>query len=990
MRPTRREREAHRAFTRYRASTDPEALTRMFDVTAPILLSLAGHLLGDRGRAEDAVQATFLDVIENADRFDPARPIIPWLTGVLLNHVRRERRQLARRIEPDRLAPALETDTPERLAEAREFAQIVTASLDRLPRIYRDVLRLRLVQGLDTKEIARRLRRPTETVKTQLTRGMERLRRDLPKGAAPTLALLLGGGATAGRAHAAVLGERGAAASTLHANRPWVWVAVAATGALLSAPWWWPGSGEGRGGEQRASGDANHSASAVATELDATTPTDPTLQSSRSALAIEGQLVARVQWHDGTPAAGVVVSARPASDATWLRELRATTDERGEVAFAADDWQGVESWTLRSSRGEPATPIDRTTGPRTLILPAGMTVSGRVTGIDREPVAGAVLWLTPPGELPDRGAAAATTDDTGNFALRDVPPGSTVGALANGLAASSLATVEDSRATELELRCLTRAPLIRGSVHGPDGAPIEGAAVLVGLVSLQDSPMIGTPYRTRTARDGSFVCHNQRPGILNRIWVRTPGFALHRSTARLGAGEEHVAEVRLLAGAAIAGRVERGDGTAVSGARVEVRQSSVEASSGYLWGGPTWGRVVTHSDDEGQFRAEDVLPGQVELRVVDAAGPRAALRRELVPEERARCDVVLGVPAALRGQLVTSNDQPLPAWTLELRDETYEVLSAVTTDAAGRFEFAQCEAGASYVFSARHASAVPPAPASLRRVQVTGEEQAIRLPDSAIATSYASFEVERFDGELMDELTVVLFRTAPHGLTDVMEWSSRASDGRHRVGPMLGGHHELMVHHPDIGQLSFGSIDVRPNHQLDLGRRSCGAPATLTVRTLTAEGAVASRQDLWIGWGDGDGFQRAAEEQAELHLQPGSYWLTSLGPGGVPARARVDLEPGARRELTLQLGAARSYLLRYVGEFSQFSLIRLQWYREGQLLLDYRRPIAQPGQTGAIALPGGNYRVVARDPFGREAVTRLTLDESQATPAIEIRLPSGR
>ena len=52
----------------------------------PRLLRMALHLGRDPGDAEDLVQATFLTAIEKAATYDASRPLLPWLTGILIRH----------------------------------------------------------------------------------------------------------------------------------------------------------------------------------------------------------------------------------------------------------------------------------------------------------------------------------------------------------------------------------------------------------------------------------------------------------------------------------------------------------------------------------------------------------------------------------------------------------------------------------------------------------------------------------------------------------------------------------------------------------------------------------------------------------------------------------------------------------------------------------------------------------------------------------------
>ncbi len=241
-------------FARWRARCDPRALERVFDALAPELLVIAHHVAGAQP-AEDLVQATFLAAIQHGDRWDAARPLLPWLIGILVRHALRERERLHRRPDPRRL-PVRSTPDPAEVAEAEELAAAVDDALRQLPKTYRQTLALRLVHGLTPTEIAHALGEPIATVKSRLARGRELLRRALPAGVhAPGAAFLTGMPLEQVRAEILNAAARHAsftAATTTAAVAPSIGIAImtpklmlsataglALTGALALA-WWVP------------------------------------------------------------------------------------------------------------------------------------------------------------------------------------------------------------------------------------------------------------------------------------------------------------------------------------------------------------------------------------------------------------------------------------------------------------------------------------------------------------------------------------------------------------------------------------------------------------------------------------------------------------------------------------------------------------------------------------------------------------------------------
>src|SRR5262245_14702383 len=208
-----------RLFARFASRGDVHALGVVFDATAPELLRIATHLVGSREAARDLVQSAFLLAIERRAEFDAQRRVLPWLCGIVANLARNERRRAARSLQPP---PPCPSDDPAAAAEAHEFRAAFARAKDALPELYRPVVDLHLEHGMAAVEIASALGRPAGTVRTQIVRGLELLRRGLPRGLAvavtpidlavlqPARACVLRHAATVWSAPAAVAG--GAAA----------------------------------------------------------------------------------------------------------------------------------------------------------------------------------------------------------------------------------------------------------------------------------------------------------------------------------------------------------------------------------------------------------------------------------------------------------------------------------------------------------------------------------------------------------------------------------------------------------------------------------------------------------------------------------------------------------------------------------------------------------------------------------------------------------
>jgi RNA polymerase sigma-70 factor (ECF subfamily) len=177
-------------FLRWRDRGDAAALAAAFDRTAPELLRVALHLCGSLADAEDLVQGAFVAAIEGAQRFDRERRLMPWLVSILTHQAQAEQRRRQRMrpaaVEPDALPGGAD---PARAAAEAELTESTRAAIDRLPEPYRQPTMLRVCHGLAPAEIALLLERSPGTVRAQLHRGLEQLRRGLPAGVVSSLLL---------------------------------------------------------------------------------------------------------------------------------------------------------------------------------------------------------------------------------------------------------------------------------------------------------------------------------------------------------------------------------------------------------------------------------------------------------------------------------------------------------------------------------------------------------------------------------------------------------------------------------------------------------------------------------------------------------------------------------------------------------------------------------------------------------------------------------
>jgi RNA polymerase sigma-70 factor (ECF subfamily) len=157
---------------------DPDALAEIVRRYRNRLVSYAARVLQDRNEAEDVAQETFMRV-SRAKEID-ARGLAGWLYAVTYRlSVDRLRERRVRQAAGVGLEHTAETEHPDILAARREEWQRVQAALSRLEEPYRTAVTLRYVEGLEFKELARRMGSIERTARTWVGRGLTSLRRML-------------------------------------------------------------------------------------------------------------------------------------------------------------------------------------------------------------------------------------------------------------------------------------------------------------------------------------------------------------------------------------------------------------------------------------------------------------------------------------------------------------------------------------------------------------------------------------------------------------------------------------------------------------------------------------------------------------------------------------------------------------------------------------------------------------------------------------------
>lgn len=165
------------------ASGDREAWQRLVEQETPAVFRTCYRILGRVDDAEDAAQETFLAAYRAIGSFRGDGLAAAWLSRIATRESWR-RAQSSRRVS--QVSTSLDEHGSDQLRDpsdpletalSSEQGQQVRQAVARLPEPYREVISLRFLSELSIADIAAVTNRPEGTVRAQLHRGLERLRR---------------------------------------------------------------------------------------------------------------------------------------------------------------------------------------------------------------------------------------------------------------------------------------------------------------------------------------------------------------------------------------------------------------------------------------------------------------------------------------------------------------------------------------------------------------------------------------------------------------------------------------------------------------------------------------------------------------------------------------------------------------------------------------------------------------------------------------------
>ena len=164
----------------YDDSRDHCYLTELFTRHSDIIYRNAYRTMKNPSDAEDVMQTAFYEIITDIHRFRNFKDrgsVLGWMLQIVrhkcYDRLRSENNRLKR--EKKVMSERIAMTTPKNY----ELTEIIESHLNKLPKIYKEPITLQIMDGLSIKEVSDILEIPEKTIRSQIARGLEKLKLSL-------------------------------------------------------------------------------------------------------------------------------------------------------------------------------------------------------------------------------------------------------------------------------------------------------------------------------------------------------------------------------------------------------------------------------------------------------------------------------------------------------------------------------------------------------------------------------------------------------------------------------------------------------------------------------------------------------------------------------------------------------------------------------------------------------------------------------------------
>lgn len=152
------------------------AFRKIMELYEKPMLRTAAAMLNNQPEAEDVVQDVFLRFYRNMHQYKGEAALKTYLTRITMNLALNQLKKRKNESWKNAEIPVTMTDKTENPYKSFDNKALINKALEILPKEFKPVITLRLIEGYSVKETAEILEIPQGTVLSRLARGQQKLR----------------------------------------------------------------------------------------------------------------------------------------------------------------------------------------------------------------------------------------------------------------------------------------------------------------------------------------------------------------------------------------------------------------------------------------------------------------------------------------------------------------------------------------------------------------------------------------------------------------------------------------------------------------------------------------------------------------------------------------------------------------------------------------------------------------------------------------------
>lgn len=163
--------------TLFQTTKDQHFLAELLIRHNDIAYRTALRIMKSPADAEDIVQTVYCFALKDLHDFKGTGSVIGWLLQLVIHTCYNQKKSQKSRLNREKINMLEKNQTNQ--SKNNDTIELIEKHLDKLPEIYKAPIVLQIMEGLTIKEVSEVLKIPEKTIRSQIDRGLEKLKKSL-------------------------------------------------------------------------------------------------------------------------------------------------------------------------------------------------------------------------------------------------------------------------------------------------------------------------------------------------------------------------------------------------------------------------------------------------------------------------------------------------------------------------------------------------------------------------------------------------------------------------------------------------------------------------------------------------------------------------------------------------------------------------------------------------------------------------------------------